>query len=415
MSTELQVDPKEFLNWYGFDRRMVTGEFYDPEPITVEEGDKVGVVLLNMGGPDNLDAIQPFLYNLFMDPAIIDIPLPNFLRSPLSSFISWYRGGSKEEEYEAIGGGSPLIEFTGKQGKALEKQLRSRMKDIDVSFSIFYAMRYWRPFTEEVAKQMKRDGIDKVLLLPLYPHYSKTTTGSSLSYWKFLDERDHMGDWSTTYVKEYATHPRYLDALSDRIDEGIEKFPEDQQDDVHLVFSAHGTPVKEMKERRDPYCCLVHATVDRLLKKREEKRPFHTAFQSQVGPAEWLKPSTTDKVKELADGGVESVLVIPVAFVSDHIETDFELDIELREEAEEWGITHFEVMDGLNEHPAFIDALEDLTLSQIDFSPELQDQLNDENVEKKGQTELPKYEEDDRHVRCVQCDYVSEGICWDDR
>lgn len=404
---------KDFLSWYEFDQRMVTGEFFDPEPVKVESGDHVGIVLLNMGGPDTLDAIKPFLYQLFMDPAIIDIPLPNFLRSPLCSLISYFRSSSKKEEYEKIGGGSPLLEYSRKQASSLEEYLRDQSNGLDFSISTYLAMRYWHPFSEEAANRMEEDDVDKVLLLPLYPHYSKTTTGSSLAFWKFLEEKGKIRSRPTSYVKEYATHPKFIEAFNDRIDEGLDHFPEEERDSVQLLFSAHGTPVKEMLERRDPYCCLVHSTVEQVMEERSHDRKFHTAFQSQVGPQEWLGPSTLEKLEQLGEKGCRSVLVIPIAFTSDHIETDFELDIEAREEAEEYGIEHFEVVEGLNEHPKYIEALAEVTWSQIEFASELQDQVSEGTIPQiSSQVERSEFREDDRDIRCIQCDYVTEASCW---
>src|SRR5690606_26872681 len=176
----------------------------------------------------------------------------------------------------------------------------------------YIAMRYWHPFSEEAAEQMRRDGVNKVVLLPLYPQYSKTTTGASLVYWWRLEQSGEIPKWDTTYVFEYAANPKYVQAVSERIDEALQRFPRPVRDRVQLVFSAHGTPVKELKVRRDPYCCLIHSTVDRVMAHRKGDRPFHVSFQSKVGPAEWLTPSTTDKIEELAKAGHTAILVIPI-------------------------------------------------------------------------------------------------------
>ncbi len=412
------MEPREFLSHYEFDERMVTGRYFSADPVPVEPGENVGVVLLNLGGPERIEDIQPFLYNLFMDPAIIDIPLPGLLRHWLCRFIAWRRSGDKKEEYEAIGGGSPINRLTRDQAANLEDRLNSLIQpEEEISFHTYLAMRYAKPLSEDAARKMQEDDIDRVVLLPMYPQYSKTTTGSSLVYWNTLEETGEIPSWPTSYVREYATHPRYLDALSARIDEGLEAFPEPVRDDVHLLFSAHGTPLKEMTERRDPYCCLIHSTVDRLMRREERNQPFHTAFQSKVGPGRWLEPSTLEKLEELAEEGVESVLVVPVAFVTDHIETSFELDIEAREEAEEAGIEHFHVTEGLNSHEGFIDALADVTLRQVDLPEEVIEEEpaavgrdgSDRNV---SLPDLPRHDPEEREIRCIQCDHVAESICW---
>ena len=241
------------------------------------------------------------------------------------------RGKSVAKDYEEIGGESPINRLTEEQALNLEKHLNEVYGDAaGVTFHTYIAMRYWHPLSEEAAKRMESDGINKVVLLPLYPQYSKTTTGSSLIYWWMLEEEGEIPKWPTTFVFEYAANPKYIQAISERIDEALQRFPKEIRGDVQLVFSAHGTPTREMKERRDPYCCLIHSTVEQVMKHRSNDRPFHVSFQSKVGPAEWLTPSTPAKLEDLAEKGVESVLMVPVAFVSDHVETAFELDIEVR-------------------------------------------------------------------------------------
>ncbi len=419
------MTPRDVLAHYEFDERMVTGEFFPDEPLDVNEDDHVGVVLMNMGGPDSLDTIKPFLYNLFMDPAIIDlqiplinVPLPGLLRHWLCSTISYFRSDAKKEEYEAIGGGSPINDLTQEQSERLESELNKFVGDENgPRFSTYVAMRYWKPFSEEAAEQMVEEDVDKVVLLPLYPQYSKTTTGSSLFYWKLLEDQGEMPEWPTTFVQEYAANPHYLQAVSDRIDEGLQRFDESVREDVPLVFSAHGTPVYEMSDRGDPYCCLIHSSVDQLMKMRGHDRPFHVAFQSKVGPAEWFSPSTPDKLEELAEEGVRNVLVIPIAFVTDHVETSFELDIEIREEAEEAGIEQFEVTDGLNSHPSFIRALSDNVFSQLNLPEPLHKSISssDDLICNGPVSELPRHEEDERDLRCKFCEHVTEARCWQDQ
>jgi ferrochelatase len=280
-------------------------------------------------------------------------------------------------------------------------------------------MRYWHPLSEETARQMKEDGINKVVLLPLYPHYSKTTTGASLIYWWMLEQENEIPRWPTTFAYEYAANPKYLKAINERIDEGLQRFPREIRSDVQLLFSAHGTPVREMKERRDPYCCLIHSTVEQVMQLREDERSFHVAFQSKVGPAEWLTPSTPDKLKELAESGVKSVLVIPVAFVSDHVETAFELDIEVRDEAEGAGIQHYEVTSGLNSHPLFIEALAEVTASQLLLPAQSPSTVSGDGAPfdrddypLRPLDQLPRFKAESRCTRCHQCERITEAHRW---
>jgi ferrochelatase len=267
---------------------------------------------------------------------------------------------------------------------------------------------------------MERDGINKVVMLPLYPQFSKTTTGSALIYWWVLESEAEIPKWDTTYVFEYAANPKYLQAVSERIDEALQRFPRERRDDVHLVFSAHGTPLKEMKERRDPYCCLIHSTVDRIMAQRGHDHPFHVSFQSKVGPAEWLTPSTVDRVKELAGEGREALLIIPIAFVTDHIETAFELDVELRRDAEEAGCRHFEVTSGLNCHPLFIQALAESTVAQLvlpegvgRLSASSGDSTSNGPYPLRPLNTLPHIHPSERTTRCHQCEFILEARRWD--
>jgi len=405
---------REFLNRYCFDNRLVTGGYFSQQPVQVDPGDTVGVVMMNLGGPTTLDEVEPFLYNLFMDPAIIDIPLPRALRDWLCRYIARKRSQRVGEDYKQIGGGSPINKLTGEQAQALETRLNARFGSVvDATFKTYVAMRYWHPTSEDAAAQMAEDGVNKVVLLPLYPQYSKTTTGSSLIYWKELEEVGEIDSWPTSMVFEYATHPLYVQALSDRIDEALQRFPRCAREKAHLLFSAHGTPVIEMKKRRDPYCCLVHSTVQAVMDLRfqKEKRPFHVAFQSKVGPAEWLTPSTPDKLEELATQGVKSVVVVPVAFVTDHIETAFELDIEVREEAEHFGIEHYEVTSGLNCHRLFIEALAESVAAQIEATPVVAGDGAADRLPRPIPS-LPRVKVACRTVRCHQCEKITEAHDW---
>lgn len=429
---------REFLQVYDFDKRIIRGDYFPTKALGVEEGDTVGIVLMNLGGPNTLDDVEPFLYNLFVDPAIIDLRAPvwgrnevslnwifnkpkrGWLRDKLASVIADKRSEFVKEDYDLIGGGSPINALTREQADKLAAHLNAHYGEAaGVDFRTYIAMRYWHPFSEEAALQMEEDGVDKVVLLPLYPHYSKTTTGSSLVYWKALEDAGEIPAWPTTTVVEYAANPKYLQALSDRIDEGLARFDEDVREDVHLLFSAHGTPVFEMLERRDPYCCLAHSTVEQLMRLRGHDRPFRVAFQSKVGPNEWLTPATPDTLEELAEEGHTAVLVIPVAFVTDHVETSFELDIEVREEAEEAGIEHYEVTGGLNSHPLFIEALAEATLAQLKLPTDVNalrglrgDGAPEGTYPLRPLDKLPRYPTSERTTRCPNCDCVAEARCW---
>src|SRR5690606_22844503 len=243
--------------------------------------------------------------------------------------------------------------------------------------------------------------------LPLHPPYSRTTTGASGLYCQPLGRAGESLQCPTALVFEYAPHPLYVQSLSKPIDDGHPRFPHGDSDKLHPVFSTRGMPLKEMKKRRDPYCCLIHATVQEVMNVRAEKeqRPFHVAFQSKVGPAEWLTPSTPDKLEELASQGYTAVLIVPVAFVTDHVETAYELDIEVREEAEHFGIEHYEVTSGLNCHPLFIEALAESVAAQVAPAGAIQGD-GAANVLPQPIPMLPRYKAKHRSVRCHQCPCV---------
>lgn len=314
---------------------------------------KAAVVLLNLGGPDSLDTVQPFLENLFNDPDIFKLPF----QKTLAKYISKKRAPKVQKEYELIGGKSPINDWTEKQKTMLENKLRNAGYNADV----LIAMRYWKPMTEEVVIKVEEKNYDKIILLPLYPHFSVSTTGSSFNEWK----RFYKGDQSKLiYVDSYQTHPLYLKAINHRIDESLLRFPENLRNDVQLVFSAHGTPVSYVK-KGDPYSFQIKETIAEVMKLRNHSHNHHLCFQSKVGPAKWLEPATNTMIEKLSAAGKKHLLIIPISFVSDHVETSFELDIEYRHVADQAGIENYIVMKGLNDSQIFIDALFDLIKSSI--------------------------------------------------
>jgi len=314
---------------------------------------KIAVVLLNLGGPDSLEAVQPFLENLFNDPDIFRLPF----QKSLARFISKKRAPKVEKEYELIGGKSPINEWTEKQRLMLENKLRSSANDVDV----LIAMRYWKPLTQEVVTVVETGNYDKVIMLPLYPHYSISTTGSSFNEWK----RFYKGDKSKLiYVDSYQTHPLYIKAINERIDESLLRFSVEVRKDVQLVFSAHGTPVSYLK-KGDPYSFQIKETIEAVMKLRNNSHDYHQCFQSKVGPARWLEPATDTMIEELAAKGRKHLLIIPISFVSDHVETSFELDIEYRHTADKVGIENYIVMTGLNDSQTFVNALYSLVMEKL--------------------------------------------------
>lgn len=311
-------------------------------------GKKIGVVLFQLGGPDSPDAIEPFLYNLFCDPEIIDFPLAKVARPLLAKFISKGRAKKVQHHYGQIGGYSPIREMTERQARALETELR---REIDAT--VFVAMRYWHPFTAEAVTRVRDAGCDELILLPLYPQYSSTTTGSSLNEWERRC-RDVAYNPRSTIIRDYHRSPEYLDSLAGRIKSTFDRFGSPKG--VHLIFSAHSVPMSVI-QKGDPYQAHIEETVKLVMQRGGWANPYSLCYQSKVGNQKWLQPSLHETIERLGSEGTEKVLVVPVAFVSDHVETLAEIDIEAREEAAEHGIEQFEMMPGLNDDPSFIRAL----------------------------------------------------------
>ncbi len=324
----------------------------------------LGIILLNMGGPDSLDSVRPFLENLFLDKEIISFGPMEFARKPLAKFIAKQRAKSVKLNYDMIGGKSPIRELSQRQADALEKRLREHY-GAGVRIRVEIGFSYWHPFIAEAVQRLDDDGYERVFLMPLYPHYSKTTTGSCFKTWRDLQRARGARRFSVQSVKSYHAHEAFIAAINQRIDEGLLRFPEERRGEVTLLFSAHGTPVS-LVEQGDPYSHQIRATVEEVMKRRIDGSPHHLSFQSKVGPAKWLTPNTVDKTKELAASGVKDLLVVPVAFVTDHIETLHELGMELRHEAEHAGIRHFEVMPALNDSALYIDALASQIISRME-------------------------------------------------
>ena len=319
---------------------------------------RVGVVLFQLGGPDTLEAIEPFLYNLFCDPDIIDFPFARIGRRPLAKLISSTRARKVQHHYSVIGGGSPIRRFTEQQARAL--QLKLTRTGLDAR--CFVAMRYWHPFTAEAIRHLRAAQCDQVVLLPLYPQYSSTTTGSSLNEWSRLF-RDNI---PVHTVHSFYQNEHYLDSLIEKIEETLCRFPRPER--AELVFSAHSVPVAVI-QKGDPYQRQIQETVQLLMQRAGWSNPYRICYQSKVGASQWLQPSLRSTLRELAEAGKKDVCVIPVSFVSDHVETLGEIDHEGREVAQKLGIERFEMTAGLNDSPRFIAALAGLVTRALGLAP----------------------------------------------
>lgn len=310
----------------------------------------IGVILLNLGGPEQPADVEPFLYNLFSDRQIIRLG-PAFLQKPIARMIAKRRAPKSRKSYELIGGGSPLNRITADQGKALEQQLTA-----EGSFAVDMAMRYWQPFAGEVLKKFAAKNIKKIIALTLYPHYSKATTGSS------VDDlhKSAVASGEQFEIADIAAWPeqeQYIKCLASTIENGLESF---HSQDVQVVYSAHSLPVKFIEEG-DPYLDDINRTIQAVENITGVRGKL--CFQSRSGPVEWLSPSTPDMLESLSQEGCQKVLMVPISFVSDHVETLYEIDIQYRELAESLDI-ELRRTESLNVMPEFISGLAKLVMQK---------------------------------------------------
>ena len=325
-----------------------------------------GVLLLNLGGPDSLQAVRPFLYNLFSDRDIIRLG-PPFLQKPIAWLISRLRSKKTESIYRQIGGKSPILDITIAQAEALEKALNEReehraQNTEGLKFKVYIGMRYWHPFMKNTVQKIRDEGVKNIILLTLYPHYSKATTGSSVTdFKKFITDKD----FSIKYIDKWYDFPTYIEALAEKVAKGIS---ECEEKNLHILYSAHSLPQSFIDEG-DPYLDHIKATIEKV-NQRLSSAPYniselewHLSFQSKTGPVKWLEPTTEEIIAGLAKTGCKNLLVVPVSFVSDHIETLYEIDILYKELAEKYAIK-LRRCEALNTSESFIHALKDLVLSK---------------------------------------------------
>ncbi|CAN1299936.1 Ferrochelatase-2, chloroplastic [Linum perenne] len=320
---------------------------------TTEE--KIGVLLLNLGGPESLNDVQPFLFNLFADPDIIRLPrLFQFLQRPLAQLISTLRAPKSKEGYAAIGGGSPLRKITDEQVIFLfvnAYAIKDALQAKDVSVDVYVGMRYWYPFTEEAIQQIKKDRITKLVVLPLYPQFSISTTGSSLRVLQSIFREDaYLSRLPVSIIQSWYQRQGYVKSM------------------VMVFFSAHGVPVSYVEEAGDPYRDQMEDCIYLIMQELKARGVYndHTlAYQSRVGPVQWLKPYTDEVLVELGKKGVKSLLAVPVSFVSEHIETLEEIDMEYRELALESGIENWGRVPALGCTTSFITDLADAVVEAL--------------------------------------------------
>jgi len=320
---------------------------------------KTAVVLFQLGGPDSLEAVEPFLFNLFKDPDIIDFPLAFLARKSLARLISSSRSLKVQNNYKLIGGKSPILELTRLQASALN----ARLVQQGIQVQIFIAMRYWHPMTGEIVSEIKSGGFEQIILIPLYPQFSIATTGSSINEWNYRAKKQGL-NIPTRLVCCYPNHPSLIEAFVENINKSLTRFSNISPANIDLVFSAHGVPIRYIK-KGDPYLLLIEETVRRVVELGKWKSPHTLCFQSKFGPMRWLKPSLIETVERLANEGHKHLLIIPIAYVTDHIETLHEINIDVRKHAMIQGVQQFELMPALNDQSKFTDCLSDIVIQQL--------------------------------------------------
>ncbi|XP_031569990.1 ferrochelatase, mitochondrial-like [Actinia tenebrosa] len=322
---------------------------------------KTGIMLLNLGGPENLDDVHDFLLRLFMDKDLIPLPAQN----QLAPWIAKRRTPKIQEQYRKIGGGSPIKMWTEKQGQGMV-ELLDKMSPSTAPHKYYVGFRYAKPLTEDTIEQMEKDGIERAIAFTQYPQYSCSTTGSSINaIFRHYNKRSSESKMTWSTIDRWPTHPGLVKTFTDNIKSELEQFPEDVRKDVIILFSAHSLPMSVVN-RGDPYPQEVAATVQRVMEALNFSHPYRLVWQSKVGPLPWLGPQTEDAIKGLAKNGKKSLLLVPIAFTSDHIETLHELDIEYAQDvAKEAGIEHIRRADSLNDNPTFIQAMADIVLDHL--------------------------------------------------
>lgn len=318
------------------------------------------VIISNMGGPDSLESVAPYLFNIFKDPDIIDIPLPEFLRMRFVRWLAQKRAPESREIYEQIGGKSPLLDITRQQAALLEAELRGEMGD---NVTVFPAMRYWHPFIEDVWNKIISAGFTRLVVVTLYPFYSTTTTGSLMNLIAQLNKDQHFSGDNLVLIDRFGSHPLFIRAMADQIMTAVKEKNKAETDPVHLLLSAHSIPMKRIR-KGDPYHAEVEAAVAELKSALPPNFTVHNAYQSKLGPIQWLSPATPDMIDELAGAGIRELFAYPLGFVADNSETIYEIGILYGNQAVDKGISGFHRIDALNTHPLFIRTLSEIIIDK---------------------------------------------------
>ncbi len=321
---------------------------------------EIAVIVANMGGPDSLEAIESYLFNIFLDPDIIDIPLPGKLRKRFARWLAHKRTPESTEIYKQIGGKSPLLDITQQQASLLEKRLNA---DNAATFKVYPAMRYWHPLVEDVWRTIVQEGFQKLIVVTLYPFYSTATTGSLIKLVERLNANKDFEEDDLLIIDRFGNHPAFIRAMVEQIKGALSDNHEIQYNDI--LLSAHSIPMRRIK-RGDPYRKEIERVIETIRSQLPDNLQVHHSYQSKIGPVKWLGPATPEKIDELAGKGVKNLLVYPLGFVADNSETVYEMDLLYKKQAKEKGIDGFNRIEALNTNDLFIGSLKEVILGKID-------------------------------------------------
>lgn len=328
--------------------------------MSTEARGPTGIVMMNLGGPRDLEGVNPFLNALFKDREIIQLPMQDFL----GPFIANRRTKKIQQHYQEIGGGSPIQHWTEEQGRGMVERL-DRISPETAPHRFYVAFRYIDPTSDDALKAMAADGVKRAVAFTQYPQFSCSTTGSSVNeLWRAARRTGLKDAFRWSVIDRWPVHAGFADAMAETVRMGLQNFAEEERDDVLLLFSAHSLPL-DVINRGDSYPAEVGASVHEVMQRLGYRHEYLVAYQSDVGPVPWLGPSTEHVIKELGKKKIKKVLVVGIAFTSDHIETLHELDIEYGELAHEVGITQFHRAPAFNGMPEFQDALADIVADHL--------------------------------------------------
>lgn len=349
------------------DGTEISGQLFPAQvPLQIEKGDKVGVVLLVPGAPESEAEIFSYLRRQYM--------LPNQNKRGAKHLISRVKSRLKArlstfrfvEEYEALGGGKSINRYNREQASDLNRRLKSNLVlPVGVRLATYVASPFGCPSMKDAAQQMVTDEVSHIILLPLFPQFASHTTGCAVAEWQKTISSSTLAHCPTTTVWEFAVRDSFLKALNERIDQGLQRFARSLRSDVALLFVAHGNSESVSAKEKDPYCCMVHNTVDRIMKLRDHDRTFEFTFVRRKDRGKSVEKSLKTTIRKLVQEGNRAVLVVPVDQVSEQFDSSFLLEVDLRKESDTLGVTHYHVVSGINCHPLFMSGLTDSVLDSL--------------------------------------------------